>query len=73
MQEDVLERAPANENAVRDEPALVHPVGRRVAVVRVEEDAVGQDLDPVDEPVRPVAQVVRLRVVEPELDDLAGR
>ena len=53
VQEHVLERAPANEHALGDEAALVEPVRRRIAVVRVEQHAVGQRLHARDEPVGP--------------------
>ena len=71
VQEDVLERAAPDHDALGDEPALVQPVGRRVAVVRVQQHAVRERLDALDQPVRPVAEIVRpAPVVEAELDDL---
>src|SRR4051794_26504452 len=48
-QEDVLERAPAHEHRLRHEPPMVGRGGRRLAVVRVDEDPVGQALDALAE------------------------
>ena len=50
-QEDVLERRPADEDRLGLEPALVDRDRGRLAVVGVEQDPVGQVLDPLGEAV----------------------
>src|SRR5919197_1510858 len=71
LQEDVLEGAPAHEDALRLEAAFVQLVRRRVSVVRIEEHAIGKRLDALDAAVGPVAEVVGAVVSEAQLDDLA--
>ena len=50
-QEDVLERRPADEDGLGLEAALVDGDRGRLAVVGVEQDAVGQALDPLGDAV----------------------
>src|SRR4026208_294538 len=74
MEEHVLERAAAHEDTLRCEPALVEDGGRCVAGGRVREHPVRERLDPLDEPVGPVADVLRTAaVVEAQLDDVTRR
>ena len=56
MQEHVLERRAAHEDALRHESSLVQRVRRSVAVGRIQQDSIGQRLDALDDSVGPVAQ-----------------
>jgi hypothetical protein len=70
-EEDVLECAPAHEDAVRLDATGVHGAHRALSVVRVDEDAVGEYFQPCSEPLEPPLDTVPLPVGEAELDDLA--
>src|SRR2546426_9454311 len=76
-EEDVLERAPPDEDALRLEAARVDRSARRLAIVGIDEHPVGQAFDPLRDPVEdPVeASVERIRDLrrEAQLDDLARR
>src|SRR5688572_16382549 len=50
-QEHVLQRGSADEHGLRLEPALVDGYRRRFAVVGVEQDAIGEVLDALRDPV----------------------
>src|ERR1700682_1320730 len=50
--ENVLERAPADQNRLRPQAATVDRDGRRFAVLGIEEDAVGERLDALRETVQ---------------------
>src|SRR5439155_14341336 len=76
VEEDVLERGAAHEHAVRLETELVHVRGGRVAVVRVEQQAVRERFEPAHEAVQARGELGRdfLRTVlraETKLDHLA--
>ena len=61
----------ANENAVGLDASLVDGAHRGLAVVGVDEDAVGQHLQPCPETLEPALDAVALPVCEAQLDDLA--
>src|SRR4051812_4406488 len=56
VEEDVLERRPADEDGARLQPALADGDRGRLAVVRVEQDPVGQVLDPLGDAVEPAVE-----------------
>ena len=60
-QEDVLERRAADEDGLGLEPALVDGDRGRLAVVGVEQDAVGQVLDPLGDAVELAVERLRRR------------
>src|SRR5207249_11014302 len=76
-EEDVLERAAPDEDALRLEAARVDRSARRLAIVGIDEHPVGQAFDPlrdpVEDPVEPAVERVRDLRREAQLDDLARR
>ena len=72
-QEDVLKARSSNEDGLRPQPAVVRRGGRGLAVVGIQEDAVGQVFDPVGQPVEPVTKRLLDANREAQLEDFAGR
>src|ERR1700728_2661056 len=72
-QEDVLERRPPHESALRDHSFFVHVAQRRVTVERVEQQTVGEDLDPFCEALQLLCCGFLLVCSEPQLEHLARR
>ena len=59
-EEDVLERAPPDEDALRSEALFVRRDARGVSIVGVQEDSIGQSFQPLNVPS--VHEGVQLRV-----------
>src|SRR5262245_58769640 len=69
-EEDVLERAAADEDALRFDAPLVDGADGRFPVVGVDEDPIREHLQPGAEPLEPALDAVSASVREPQLDDL---
>src|SRR5262245_29052111 len=69
-EEDVLERAAADEDALGLDAALVDGADGSLTVVRVDEDPVREHLQPRAETLESALDTVSASVREPQLDDL---
>ena len=72
-QEDVLERRPPDEDGLGLEATLVDGDRGRLAVVGVQQDPVGQVLDPLGDAVELAVERLGDAGREAQLRDLAGR
>src|SRR5207237_2342894 len=72
-EEDVFQRRPPDERALRPDAAPMHFGRRGLAVSRVQEETVGELLDAIGKPVELAVERLLDAGLEPELENLAGR